>query len=139
MKKSPLNHCSSDMMHSEAWNSMRKRSYVGKKSALNMLGISPKSSPLNDMTELENDSIAATNAWSNMKSAYTNREFKGNDERLGPITPEQNEAEYNAEKNEFYFDTDSKKLKLIPTDDGEVQDEDFKSKLKSWQLAPRNL
>ena len=41
MKKSPLNHCSSDMMHSEAWNSMRKRSYVGKKSALNMLGVSP--------------------------------------------------------------------------------------------------
>jgi|OM-RGC.v1.030247751 hypothetical protein len=26
MKKSPLNHCSSDMMHSEAWTSMRKRS-----------------------------------------------------------------------------------------------------------------
>jgi len=33
MKKSPLNHCSSDMMHSEAWNSMRKRS----KSPLNMI------------------------------------------------------------------------------------------------------
>ncbi len=33
MKKSPLNHCSSDMMHSEAWNEMRERS----KSPLNMI------------------------------------------------------------------------------------------------------
>jgi|TARA_R100000030_G_scaffold59310_1_gene44557 hypothetical protein len=33
MKKSPLNHCSSDMMHSEAWNEMRKRS----NSPLNMI------------------------------------------------------------------------------------------------------
>jgi hypothetical protein len=54
MKKSPLNHCSSDMMHSEAWNTMRKRSVVGKKSALSMLGISRKASPLNDMTAQEN-------------------------------------------------------------------------------------
>jgi len=54
MKKSPLNHCSSDMMHSEAWNSMRKRSVVGKKSPLEMLGVSRKASPLNDMTAQEN-------------------------------------------------------------------------------------
>lgn len=39
-KSSPINHCSSDMMHSQSWNQMRKRN----KSALNMLGIS---SPLN--------------------------------------------------------------------------------------------
>ena len=37
MKKSPLNHCSSDMMHSEAWNSMRKRNVVSKSSPANMI------------------------------------------------------------------------------------------------------
>ena len=61
------------------------------------------------------------------------RKFKGNDERLGPITPEQNKAEYDREKNEFYYDTDKKKLRLIPTDDGEVQN---RSGIKDWQLAP---
>ena len=37
MKKSPLNHCSSDMMHSEAWTSMRKRNVVSKSSPANMI------------------------------------------------------------------------------------------------------
>jgi len=37
---SPINHCSSDMMHSQSWNQMRKRN----KSALNMLGVT---TPLN--------------------------------------------------------------------------------------------
>tara|TARA_B100001564_G_C20474647_1_gene594235 strand:- start:276 stop:791 length:516 start_codon:yes stop_codon:yes gene_type:complete len=36
-KSSPINHCSSDMMHSQSWNEMRKRSNV--KSPLNMVGI----------------------------------------------------------------------------------------------------
>ena len=38
------------------------------------------------------------------------RKFKGNDERLGPITAQQNQDEYDREKHEFYYDTDSKKL-----------------------------
>ena len=33
-----------------------------------------------------------------------------------------------------YFDKEKGKLKLIPTDDAEMQDENFKSKLKSYQI-----
>lgn len=95
------------------------------KSPLNMLGISRK--------EVNKDSIASVNAWAQHKKSYMDRKFKGNDERLGPITPEQNKAEYDREKNEFYYDTNKKKLRLIPTDDGEVQD---RTGIKDWQLAP---
>ena len=56
-----------------------------------------------DKVLMDKDSIAAVDAWNNFKSSYTNRKFRGNDERLGPITPEQNLAEYNREKNEFYY------------------------------------
>ena len=48
-------------------------------------------------------------------------------------TPEENEKEYNMEKNEFYYDTTRGKLRLIPTDDGEVQD---RSGIEKRQLAP---
>jgi hypothetical protein len=95
------------------------------------LGFSMPHSPLN-----QNDSIAATKAWNNMKSGYMNRKFKGNDERLGPITPEENLAEWNMEKNEFYYDTNRNKLRLVPTDDGEIPIEGFKKGLKKWQLPP---
>ena len=87
---------------------------------------------------VDRDSIDAVNAWKNFKSDYINRKFKGNDERLGPITPEQNLEEYNREKNEFYYDTDAKKLKLIPTDDAEIQDQRFLDTLDPFQLPPKN-
>ena len=46
-------------------------------------------------------------------------------------------AEWEREKHEFYVSSyPDYDVKLIPTDDGEVQDEGFKSKLKKWQLAP---
>jgi len=76
----------------------------------------------------------AKKAWEDRKNEYMSREFKGNDSRLGPITPEQNQAEYDREKNEFYYNKDKGKLKLIPTDDGEVQD---RSGIEDWQLAPQ--
>ena len=91
-----------------------------------------------DKVLIDNDSISAVDAWKDFKSSYTNRKFRGNDERLGPITPEQNLAEYNREKNEFYYDTDAKKLKLIPTDDAEIQDQRFLDTLDSFQLPPKN-
>jgi len=69
-----------------------------------------------------NDSIAASKAWQEMKAAY--------------LAKEGGKDEWNREKHEFYYDTGRKKLRLIPTDDGEVQDESFKAKLKSWQFAP---
>ena len=81
-----------------------------RKSALNMLGVN-------------NDSIAAVKAWDKMKSGYLKKPG--------------GENEWNMEKNEFYYDTKKSKMRLIPTDDGEVQDEDFKSKLKKWQLPPQ--
>ena len=68
------------------------------------------------------DSIASVKAFNELKQSYMKRKFKGNDERLGPITPEQNLAEYNREKGEFYFNPTEGKLKLIPTDDAEMQD-----------------
>ena len=81
------------------------------------------------------DSIASVKAFNELKQSYMKRKFKGNDERLGPITPEQNLAEYNREKKEFYFNPSEGKLKLIPTDDAEMQD---LTGIKSYQLAPKN-
>jgi hypothetical protein len=87
--------------------------------------------------EQDPDSLNAVAAWNKMKQDYMVREFKGNDERLGPITPEQNLAEYDREKNEFYYDINSNKMQLIPTDDAERRDENFMSNLKPYQLAPK--
>ena len=81
------------------------------------------------------DSIASVKAFNELKQSYMKRKFKGNDERLGPITPEQNLAEYNREKGEFYFNPSEGKLKLIPTDDAEMQD---LTGIKPYQLAPKD-
>jgi len=81
------------------------------------------------------DSIASVKAFNELKQSYMKRKFKGNDERLGPITPEQNLAEYNREKREFYFNPSEGKLKLIPTDDAEMQD---LTGIKPYQLAPKD-
>ena len=76
-----------------------------------------------------NDSIAASQAWKQFKKGYMDRK-----EKMGkPISAEENKAEYDREKNEFYYDIDKKKMRLIPTDDAERRDT---SGLKSWQLAP---
>ena len=98
------------------------------------LGFTMPHSPLN-----QNDSIAASKAWNRRKAEYMDRthKFVGHPSER-PITADENLAEWNREKNEFYYDTNRKKLRLIPTDDAEVQDEDFKSKLKKWQLSPLN-
>ena len=66
-----------------------------------------------------NDSIASVKAWKAHKAEYLKKPG--------------GEKEYDMEKGEFYYDTERKKLRLIPTDDGEVQD---KSGIKRWQLAP---
>ena len=87
---------------------------------------------------IDPDSLAAVEAWDQFKQDYMVREYKGNNEKLGPITPEQNKAEYDREKNEFYYDTDSSEMKLIPTDDAERRDQAFMDSLKSFQLAPQD-
>ena len=86
-------------------------------------------SPLGFSMPHSTDSIAASKAWNKFKSGYMNR---------SQFTPEYNKKEYDREKNEFYYNTEKKKMRLIPTDDAERQNEDFKSKLKKWQLAPLN-
>ena len=70
------------------------------------------------------DSIAAVKAWDKMKSEY--------------LLKPGGEDEWNMEKNEFYYDTDKKKLRLVPTDDGEIPLEGFKEGLKKYQLPPLN-
>ena len=89
-------------------------------------------SPLWQNKQINKDSVAATNAWSKRKAEYMNRK-----EHMGkPISAEENLAEWNREKNEFYYDTQRNKLRLVPTDDGEIHIEGFREKLKPWQLAP---
>jgi hypothetical protein len=82
------------------------------------------------------DSIAAVKAWKIDTENYRKRKFRGNNPKLGPITPEENERERISEQSTKYYDTEEQRLKLIPTDDAEIQDENFKSRLKQWQLPP---
>ena len=86
-----------------------------------------KNSPLGFKMPHNTDSIAATKHWKAFKSGYMNR---------SQFTPEYNKKEYDREKHEFYYDTQRNKLRLVPTDDGEVPMKGFKEKLKSWQLPP---
>ena len=63
--------------------------------------------------------------------------FKGRKNER-PLTTEENLAEYNREKHEFYYSPKERKLTYIPTDDGEVPIKGFKENLKKWQLPPLN-
>ena len=74
---------------------------VERKSALNMLGVSPLN---ND--SIRNDSI-------NRDIAI--KKFKGDYEKVGKVKS----GEYDREKGEFHWD--GNKISLIPTDDAEVQ------------------
>tara|TARA_R100001480_G_scaffold35469_1_gene47661 strand:- start:2220 stop:2474 length:255 start_codon:yes stop_codon:yes gene_type:complete len=65
------------------------------------------------------DSIASQKAWKAHKAEYLKKPG--------------GEKEYDMEKGEFYYDTEKQKLRLIPTNDGEVQD---RTGIKDWQLAP---
>ena len=76
------------------------------------------------LKNVDNDSIASVKAWDKMKSEYLKKPG--------------GEDEWNREKNEFYYDTDRSKLRLVPTDDGEIPLEGFKEGLKKYQLPPLN-
>ena len=80
------------------------------------------------------DEGRATKGFRDEFGNYMGREFKGNDERLGRITPQQNFQEAMRELPEKYFDLEKNKLRYVPTDDAEMPDEEFKSKLKPYQL-----
>lgn len=126
----PLNHCASDMMHSGGWQEMRKHNSPGttgnkeaikhNKKIMSKIGtFNMPHSPLNKGHEVNQDSIAAAKAWKEHKAGYLKKEG--------------GQKEYDMEKGEFYYSPKHKKLRLIPTDDGEVQD---RSGIEKWQLAP---
>ena len=128
--KTPLNHCNSEMMHSGGWAKMRtinspgttgnKKAVKHNNKIMNKIGtFNMPHSPLNKGHEVNQDSIASQKAWKDHKAGYLKKEG--------------GQKEYDMEKGEFFYDVPSKKLKLIPTDDGEVQD---KSGIEKWQLAP---
>ena len=110
---------------------MHERRIKKLKDKTSPLGFTMPHSPLN-----QNDSIAASKAWKIDTENYRKRKFRGNNPKLGPITPEENERERIGEQSTKYYDTKEQRLKLIPTDDAERQDQEFKSKLKKWQLPP---
>jgi len=127
---SPFKHCASDMMHSGGWQEMRKHNSPG--TIGNKAGIKHNEkmrqeigtfkmphSPLNKGHEVNQDSIAASKAWKAHKAEYLKKEG--------------GQEEYDREKGEFFYSPKHKKLRLIPTDDGEVQD---RSGIEKWQLAP---
>ena len=137
---SPFNHCDSEMMHSGGWGQVRKYNSPGTTG--NKEGIKHNEkmreeigtfkmphSPLNKghnikasttkTTSMVNDSIAAAKAWKEHKAAY--------------LKKPNGQKEYDMEKGEFYYSPEHGKLRLIPTDDGEVQD---RSGIEKWQLAP---
>ena len=130
-KGSPAKHCASDMMHSGGWQEMRKHNSpntIGNKPAIKHnekmreeIGTfkMPHKSPFNKGHEVNKDSIAAAKAWKEHKAAY--------------LKKPNGQKEYDMEKGEFYYSPKHGKLRLIPTDDGEVQD---RSGIEKWQLAP---
>ena len=112
MKKSPLNILSKDgKLLSSAEGSAAYR-----KSALNMLGISRKSSPLNDNDSIRNDSINRDIAIKKFKEGY---------EKVGKVKS----GEYDREKGEFHWDVN--KISLIPTDVAERKN--------TTGIQPKNL
>jgi len=145
--KTPLNHCSSSMMHSEAWNEMRKNNSpntIGNEAgiahnkkmreAIGTFKMPHSSSALN-----QNDNCAK--AWDKFKSGYTNRKTKTSMKKVDgkyqkvevPVSAEANLAEYNAEKNEF--ECVDGKIKLKKTDDADIAIERKSSNGKDG-LAP---
>jgi len=145
--KTPINHCASSMMHSEAWNEMRKNNSpntIGNEAgiahnkkmreAIGTFKMPHSSSALN-----QNDNCAK--AWDKFKSGYTNRKTKTSMKKVDgkyqkvevPVSAEANLAEYNAEKNEF--ECVDGKIKLKKTDDADIAIERKSSNGKDG-LAP---
>ena len=128
---SPFKHCDSEMMHSGGWGQVRKYNSPGttgnkeaikhNKEIMSKIGTfkMPHHSPLNKGHEVNQDSIASAKAWKAHKAEYLKKEG--------------GQEEYDREKGEFFYSPKHKKLRLIPTDDGEVQD---RTGIEKWQLAP---
>jgi len=136
---SPFKHCDSEMMHSGGWGQVRKYNSPGTTGNKEGIKHNEKmreeigtfkmpNSPLNKghikasttkTTSIVKDSIAAAEAWKAHKAEYLKKPG--------------GQKEYDMEKGEFYYSPKHGKLRLIPTDDGEVQD---RTGIEKWQLAP---
>ena len=90
-----------------------------------------RETPLNKNNEVDKDSIATSKAWKDFKEGYMSRTKHPATGK--PIDSTYNKNEYDREKHEFYFDKNKKKMKLIPTDDGEQRILDG---IDKSQLAP---
>jgi|TARA_Y100000015_G_scaffold36607_1_gene37956 hypothetical protein len=83
----------------------------------------------------DNDSIAMSNAWKMFNKGYLDRTTHPATGK--PIDMNYNINELNREGNEFYLkkmNDGSYVPRLIPTDDAEMKDQDFLSKLEPGQL-----
>ena len=87
-----------------------------------------------EVNVVDNDSLRSVQAFKDEVKNYMDRKFKGNNPQLGSITPEENFREAMGELSGKYFDLERGKLRGYPTDDAEMIDEKFKSKLKSYKI-----
>ena len=145
--KTPLNHCSSSMMHSEAWNEMRKNNSpntIGNEAGIahnkkmrEAIGtFKMPHSPLNKSNEVKKDSLGKEDAWAKWEKGYMDRKykFKGTPYEK-PITREENIREMESERSEFMYDPKIGKIRLRKTDDADIAIERKSSNGKDG-LAP---
>lgn len=123
----PLNHCASSMMHSEAWSEMRKNNSpntTGNKEGIahnkkmrEAIGtFKMPHSPLNQNNETKKDSLGKEAAWAKWEKGYLDRthKFKGTKFEK-PITREENIKEMESERSEFMYDPAQGKVVLKQT------------------------
>ena len=145
--KTPLNHCSTSMMHSEAWNEMRKNNSpntIGNEAGIahnkkmrEAIGtFKMPHSPLNKSNEVKKDSLGKEDAWAKWEKGYMDRKykFKGTPYEK-PITREENIREMESERSEFMYDPKIGKIRLRKTDDADIAIERKSSNGKDG-LAP---
>ena len=130
-RKSPMNHCASDMMHSGGWQEMRKHNSpgtIGNKPAIKHnekmrqeIGtFKMPHSPLNKGHEVKKDSLSKDEAWAQWEKGYMDRthKFKGTKYEK-PLTAEDNKREMEMERGEFMYDPKIGQIRLRKKDDAD--------------------
>ena len=130
-KKSPMNHCDSEMMHSGGWGQVRKYNSPGTTG--NKEGIKHNEkmrqeigtfkmphSPLNKGHEVKKDSLSKDEAWAKWEKGYMDRthKFKGTKFEK-PLTAEDNKREMEMERGEFMYDPKIGQIRLRKKDDAD--------------------
>ena len=130
-RKSPMNHCDSEMMHSGGWGQVRKYNSPGtsgnkeaikhNNNIMNKIGtFNMPHSPLSAGHEVKKDSLGKDEAWAKWEKGYMDRthKFKGTKYEK-PITAEDNRKEMEMERSEFMYDPKIGQIRLKKTDDAE--------------------